>query len=87
MDWQLQSANLNPIEQLWDHLDRQLRLKYSSNTCQTFATLQKLWSEIPINVFEVYINSMHNRCMAVIKAKSGHTKYVFTHPAKTVSSN
>ena len=75
MDWPPQSPDLNPIEQLWDHLDRQLRLKSSSNADQTFATLQKLWSEIPLNVLEVYVNSMHNRCMAVIKVKGGHTKY------------
>lgn len=59
MDWPPQSPDLNPIEQLWDHLDRQLRLKSSSNADQTFTTLQKLWSEIPLNVLEVYVNSMH----------------------------
>jgi hypothetical protein len=76
MDWTTQSSDLNPIEKLlWDHLDRQLRLKSASNADQTFATLEKLWSEIPLNVLEVYINSIQNRCMAVIKAKSGHTKY------------
>lgn len=54
MEWPPQSPDLNPIEQLWDHLDRQLRLKLASNADQTFATLEKLWSEIPINIFKKF---------------------------------
>ena len=75
MNWPPQSPYLNPIEQLWDHLDLQLRLKPATNSDKTFTTLQKLWSEIPTDLLKIYVNSMKNRCMAVIAAKGGHTKY------------
>lgn len=87
MEWPPQSPDLNPMEQLLDHLDRQLRLKSASNADQTFATLEKLWSEIPKNILEVYVNSMPNRCMAVIKAKGGHTKYLFTYVILNLGTN
>jgi hypothetical protein len=54
---------------------------------QKFATLEILWSEIPINILEVYVNSMHNRCMAVINDKGGHTKYLFTHGILNLVTN
>jgi hypothetical protein len=75
MEWPPQSPDLNPIEQLWDHLDRQLRLKPATNVDKTFATLQDIWSKIGQDVLEVYVNSMSSRCMAVIAAKGGHTIY------------
>jgi hypothetical protein len=75
MEWPPQSPDFNPIEQLWDHLDRQLRLKPATNVDKTFATLQDIWSEIAQDVLEVYVNSMSSRCLAVIAAKVGHTKY------------
>ena len=52
-----------------------LRLKPATNSDKTFTILQKLWSEIPTDLLKIYVNSMKNRCMAVIVAKGGHKKY------------
>ena len=43
------------------------------------ATLIKLleaaWDSIPVEELSSLVSSMHERCVAVIKAKGGYTKY------------
>ena len=64
MDWPPQSPDLNPIEQLWDYLDRELRKEPSSSG---------LWGSIAPSVLNNYVSSMR-RCEAVIAARVGNTK-------------
>ena len=75
MDWPPQSPDLNPIEQMWEHLDCLLRQSPQTSAQATWLFLEKTWSEIAPAVLEVYIDSMERRCKAVIAAKRGHTKY------------
>jgi hypothetical protein len=72
-----QSPDLNPIEHLWDHLNRQVRKR---NTLPTSlpalaAALQEEWAAIPLEVVRKLIRSMSSRTAAVIKAKGRHTSY------------
>lgn len=75
MDWPPQSPDLNPIEQIWDHLDSRLRMEPQSSLDNTFECLKKSWDEISTEILCRYIHSMKKRCQEVIKAKGGHTKY------------
>lgn len=75
MNWPPQSPDLNPIEQLWDHLDRLLRKDPPSSARNAWLKLSKLWSEIEPITLETYVHSMRRRCLAVIEANGGHTKY------------
>lgn len=75
MEWPPQSPDLNPIEQLWDHLDSVLRQNPQTNEESTWKFLEKAWSEIAKETLTTYIYSMRKRCQAVIDAAGGHTKY------------
>ena len=73
--WPAQSPDLNPIENLWDHMERQLVKTPSSNQEGLWKNLQKLWSSISPETVQNLVSSMPDRVAAVIKAKGGHTKY------------
>ena len=77
LDWPSQSPDLNPIEHLWADLKRRLR-KFSippKNKDEIWERIESLWEETPIETCQKLINSMPNRCAAVIKAKGLWTKY------------
>ena len=77
LDWVAQSPDLNPIENLWNHLDRQVRKrKPLPQTKQDLITaIQEEWSNISLEMLQNLIMSLPHRIEAVIKAKSGNTKY------------
>lgn len=75
MNWPAQSPDLNPIEQMWEHLDRVVRKSVRTNKNNLFAELSKAWDNIAPKVLKKYIYSMQSRCQAVINAKGGHTRY------------
>lgn len=75
MKWPSQSPDLNPIENLWDELDRRLKNIKAKNANEKFQQLEEAWYQIPASVIENLINSMPRRCQAVIKAKGYATKY------------
>ena len=77
IDWPALSPDLNPIEHLWDHI--QLKLNQQQPRPTTAAELsmayQRVWATIPMAFINRLINSMYRRCMAVINANGGHTRY------------
>lgn len=75
LEWPSQSPDLNPIEHMWEHLDRQLTGRKPSNKNDLYAMLEKAWSEISIDVLIKLVDSMPRRCQAVIDAKGYPTKY------------
>jgi hypothetical protein len=75
LDWPSQSPDLNPIEHLWEHVERQLRGVRASNANQKFDQLQDVWQAIPMSVIDTLLDSMPRRCQTVIDAKGFPTKY------------
>ena len=75
MKWPVQSPDLNPIEQLWALLDEKINKSRASNLFSLFEQLNETWMNLGTDILQKYVNSMHDRCEAVIKAKGGHTKY------------
>ena len=73
--WPAQSPDLNPIENLWDYLDRKLDVLPTTTLSQLWDTLSDLWENIPTEIIENLVSSMPQRIEAVIKARGGHTKY------------
>ena len=75
LDWPSQSPDLNPIEHLWDELDRRV----PSQDRRTFVTFKSAlfreWSAIAKERIEKLVESMPRRLQAVIDAKGGHTRY------------
>lgn len=72
MQWPPQSPDLNPIELLWDELDRKLREDLSVNRRDIFARLQHHWKTINVGTLSKLVGRMPKLCGAIIKAKGGH---------------
>ena len=71
MDWPPQSPNLNPIENLWQNLDAQVRKRPQKpkNTKELYSVLQEEWKEIGKDYLKKLVYLMPRRCKNVIEAK------------------
>uniref|UniRef100_A0A3Q3J269 T-box domain-containing protein n=1 Tax=Monopterus albus TaxID=43700 RepID=A0A3Q3J269_MONAL len=68
LDWPAQSPDINPIEHLWDELERRLRFRPSRPTSVSDLTnaLLEEWSKIPMNTLLNLVDSFPRRVEAVI---------------------
>ena len=75
LQWPARSPDLSPIEHLWDHLGRQVRECHNVNNMRNLErALQAEW--IPLQVIRKLVCSMRRRCLAVLAANGGHTRYL-----------
>lgn len=79
MEWPARSPDLNPIEHLWDELKRKIRGRNSApaNLQELQNALKEEWDAMPQDFIRNLIESMGNRCEAVIRARGGNTCCVF----------
>ena len=77
LPWPYKSPDLNPIEHLWDALDRRLRQRQpQAQTLQQLATaLQEEWENITQQQIQRLIRSCPRRVRSVIAPHGGHTRY------------
>ena len=77
LPWPPNSPDLNPIESLWDHLDRHVRrMEPPPHTLQQLLdSLQSAWLQIPETTFHNLIASLPRRLAAVRAAKGGYSGY------------
>lgn len=75
LDWPSQSPDLNPIEHIWDHIDREIRKHRVPNKNVLKERILEAWNNIPPEVTKNLVNSMQKRCQAVILSKGGPTNY------------
>lgn len=73
--WPSQSPDLNPIENLWSELKKQIAKQKCNNKRQLWDCVQESWRKIPIETCQALIRSMPNRIQKVIKNKGGYTGY------------
>ncbi|GBM97306.1 hypothetical protein AVEN_27072-1 [Araneus ventricosus] len=69
------SPDLNPIENMWDHLHRVVRAMdpQPRNLAQLATALESAWLNIPVNTFRNLIDSLPARLAAVRSAKGGYS--------------
>ena len=77
LTWSSQSPNMNPIENLWSILDRNLRKKKMkpSSKPELLALLRQTWQEIPQDDIRQLINGLPRRVLALKTAKGMSTKF------------
>ena len=79
IDWPAFSPDLNPIENVWnkmkDYIQRQLRGQRNPALGRLRILVQEAWDQITIEQLDALVNSMGERCQAVIQAQGGHTHY------------
>ena len=71
MDWPPQSPDLNPIELLWEELDRKVRKTCPTSETHLWEILQKAWQGISSDSLNKLTNRMPRVCRAVIAVKGG----------------
>ena len=76
LDWPSQSPDLNPIEHIWNEVERRLRdLRGHINSKEDlWEKLQDVWNGIEVDVCRKLIATMPQRIQDVLKAKGGYTR-------------
>ena len=72
MEWPPQSPDLNPIELLWEELDRRVRDLKPTRLPGLWDCLNEAWNNIPRQTLQKLIERMPKLCAAVIKAEGAH---------------
>ena len=71
------AGNLNPIEHVWDLLDRRVRARAipPRNVRELSGALVEEWGNISQQKLPNLVQTMRRRCTAVLNASGGHTRY------------
>ena len=77
LPWPSKSPDLNPVEHLWDDLDRRVRQRQPQpqSLQQLVNALQEEWNNILQQAIRTLISSISRCCQAVIDSRGGHTRY------------
>lgn len=77
MEWPARSPDLNPIEHVWDVLQRRISARpVRPQTRQDLIqALMQEWAQIPLQQVRTLIRSFRPRCTCVVQARGGHTRY------------
>lgn len=77
MVWPSRSPDMNPIEHVWDIIERMVRAQTAppSTLSQLWTSIQTAWLNIPAVDFQRLVESMPRRVAALRRAKGGPTRY------------
>lgn len=72
MEWPPQSPDVNPIELLWEELDRQARVMCPTSEKSMFDCLKTAWNNVEVEKLHKLVERLPRICAALIKARGGH---------------
>lgn len=75
LDWPSMSPDLNPIEHLWDEIDRRIPTTCRKSKAVFVEKILETWASLPNTVLQKLVESMPKRIEAVLQNRGGHTKY------------
>jgi hypothetical protein len=77
LPWPAKSPDLNPIEHVWDLLERRVRARAitARNVRKLAGALVEEWGNITQQELANLVQSMRRRCTAVLNTAGGHTRY------------
>jgi transposase len=75
IDWPANSPDLNPIENLWGIVKRNVEKRRPKNLEDLETFMVEEWARIPDGVLKLLIDSMPGRCDAVIKGEGERINY------------
>lgn len=75
LEWVPQSPDLNPIEHLWQELERRVSNRKPASKTELKQILLSAWESIPSTFTKNLVDSMPRRVQAVINARGLPTKY------------
>ena len=75
MDWPSNSPDLNPIENLWAIIKRDVELRRPKNLSELEQFLGEEWEKIPNSLLSNLVNSMPQRCKEVIEKNGERISY------------
>jgi ketohexokinase/beta-glucosidase len=75
--WPPFSPDLNPIEMVWNWMKDFLQANFPDrmNIFELRIALQEAWEAVPESYLAELLESMPERCKAVLEAGSGHTRF------------
>ncbi len=76
LKWPRQSPDLNPIEHLWDVVEREIHIMdvQPTNLQQLRKVIMSIWTKISEECFQNLVESISRKIKAVLKAKVGPTR-------------
>ena len=75
LPWPSFSPDLNPIENLWDELERRVKRHQPKNLQELELQLTQEWSNIELSVLEKLVDSVASRLYECVKMKGYPTRY------------
>lgn len=72
MEWPPQSPDVNPIELLWDELDRQIRQMHITSKKTMWECLNRAWNNFAKETLQNLVHRMPRICAAIIKSRGGY---------------
>lgn len=74
-NWPALSADVNPIEHCWDYIKKRIRCLELNDAPALQVALRREWQRLPLAYIRRLVGSMRRRCVAVVNARGGHTRY------------